>query len=186
MPATEAVVAVEETEKNSYEFAFHVLPTVAEGEVSGVFEGVKALIIKTGGECFDEEVPQHIDLAYEITKVLEGKNRKFHSAYFGWIRFRLEGEKLKRLTEDIDTSTAILRYILIKLTRVEEANPFRYHEARKAERKHVVIEDKEILTEATKEKEAEHVEVSEEELDESLEKITSAEEPVETKGDNKE
>ena len=128
MPVAEAAVAVEK-DLQSYEFAFHVLPTVTEGEVSGVFSALKAHITKAGGEIFDEEEPQRFDLAYEIVKYLEGKNRKFSSAYFGWVRFRLSGEALTHLTEELDSTKELLRYLLIKLTKVEEAHAFRFHES---------------------------------------------------------
>jgi ribosomal protein S6 len=128
MPAAEVNGEVER-ELQAYEFAFHVLPTVAEGEVPAVFESLKAHITKAGGEIFDEETPDRFDLAFEIVKYLEGKNRKFTSAYFGWVRFRVTADVLPALTEELDAEKQLLRYLLIKLTKVEEANPFRFHEA---------------------------------------------------------
>jgi ribosomal protein S6 len=53
MPAAEA---------NSYELAFHVLPTVAEGEVAGVYTHLKTLIADAGGTITTEEAPERIDL----------------------------------------------------------------------------------------------------------------------------
>ncbi len=128
MPAAEAN-STSERELQSYEFAFHVLPTVAEGEVSGVFDALKAHITKAGGEIFDEEKPERFDLAYDIIKYLEGKNRKFSSAYFGWVRFRLTSDSLVALTEELDGIKELLRYLLIKLTKLEEQNAFRFHES---------------------------------------------------------
>src|SRR3990167_9081468 len=109
MPAAEAT-STSEVEFTSYEFAFHVLPTVAEGEVPSVVDSFKALITKAGGDIFDEEVAQRFDLAYDISKYLEGKNRKFSSAYFGWVRFRLPASALNELTEEFDGQKEILRY----------------------------------------------------------------------------
>lgn len=128
MPVAEAA-STNEKDFLSYEFAFHVLPTVAEGEVPSVVENLKALIIKNGGEIFDEEAPKRFDLAYDIVKYLEGKNRKFSSAYFGWIRFRSESSNIVELTENIENTKEILRYLLVKLTKVEEQNPFRFHDS---------------------------------------------------------
>ena len=123
MPATEA------GERTSYEIAFHVLPTVAEGEVPAVFEKLKTALTEAGVEISDEEAPQRFDLAYEIVKYLEGRNRKFSSAYFGWVRFHAQPEQLTAVEEVIEGTSELLRYLLIKLNRVEEANPFRFHEA---------------------------------------------------------
>jgi len=147
MPATEAAVATDE--QSHYEFAFHVLPTVAEGEVRTVFDEIKTMITTAGGSVTTEEAPKRIDLAYEIVKPIEGKNRKFGSAYFGWIRFTLAPAALAELTEDLEAMSKLLRSLTVKLTRVEEENPFFYHEALAAEKKvDVVGDDAEAATEA--------------------------------------
>ncbi len=145
----ETMPAAEAAERNSYELAFHVLPTVAEGEVSGVFESIKSLITTNGGELFDEEAPERFDLAYEVVKHIEGKNRKFTSAYFGWVRFRSEGAALAAITEELDADTNILRHLLIKLTKVEEANPFRFHEALAAEKTVTTVEESKVVPDVT-------------------------------------
>lgn len=172
MPATEAEALLVADERDSYECAFHILPTVAEGEVPGVFEELKGLITKTGGELFDEEAPERIDLAYEIVRKIDSKNRKFGSAYFGWVRFRLPAEKLEQLVEELDAYPSLLRYLLLKLSKLEEANPVQFHENRKSVKMvQTVDEGAEVLVEQQTEKE-ENVEVSDAELEESLEKIT--------------
>lgn len=169
MPAAEAVEATAD-EQSSYELAFHVLPTVAEGEVSGVFDNLKAHITKAGGVFFDEEAPERVDLAYDIEKQGEGKNRRFHSAYFGWVRFTLDAGKLPHLMEEVEAMPELLRTLVLRLTKVEEAHPFRYHEAQKESNKKVhTVEEKEVLTEASSEDTS--VKVSDEALDESLDRI---------------
>lgn len=123
MPATEAGISV------SYELAFHILPTVAEGEVPTVFENIKAVLTKAGVEITDEEAPKRFDLAYEIIKYLEGRNRKFTSAYFGWVRFTAQPEQVEAINEAVEEINELLRHLLIKLSKVEEAYPFSFHEA---------------------------------------------------------
>lgn len=171
----ETMPAAEAAERNSYELAFHVLPTVAEGEVSGVFESIKSLITTNGGELFDEEAPERFDLAYEVVKHIEGKNRKFTSAYFGWVRFRSEGAVLETITEELDADVNILRHLLIKLTKVEEANPFRFHEALAAEKTVTTVEESKVVPDVTT---VEKTEVSEEQSEAAEEKAeeTKAEE----------
>ncbi len=169
MPAVEATQDNFD-DRNSYEFAFHVLPTVAEGEVASVVDAIKTHIAKTG-EIISEENPERVELAYPIVKSMEGKNRKFTSAYFGWVRFKLEADKLGALMDDLSIETRILRHLLIKLTREEEVHPFRFHENRKSVKMVEVFKGDEVLSEVQTEEE-EHVEVSEAALDESLEKIT--------------
>ena len=120
MPAADAA---------QYELAFHVLPTVAEGEVADVFTSLKTAIEQAGGTITLEEAPARFELAYEIIKLLEGRNRKFTSAYFGWVRFTLEPAQLEELTEEVEGTSQLLRHLVIRLTKAEEANPFMFHEA---------------------------------------------------------
>ncbi len=129
MPATEAVAGGQLDERNAYELAFHVLPTVAEGEVTRVFEELKSHITKDGGEVVSSEAPERFELAYEIVKHMEGKNRAFKSAYFGWIRFKTDASNIVSFTEELEHRTDLLRHLLIKLSKTEEAMPFYFHQA---------------------------------------------------------
>ena len=128
MPTTEAVVE-NERELAAYELAFHILPTVAEGEVQTIFDRIKAAVVTAGGEVTNEELPARFDLAYEIVQYLEGRNRKFKSAHFGWVRFDLEADKVAQVIEMVEGTKDIMRHLLIRLTKVEAANPFFFHPA---------------------------------------------------------
>lgn len=153
MPATGAN-AGDEQELVSYELAFHILPTVAEGEVMGVFDVLKNKLTKQGGHAFAEEAPKRFDLAYEIVKHLEGKNRKFGSAYFGWVRFHAESGSLPALEEELRETKELLRFMLIKLTKAEEQNPFRFHDSIVSKKVRVIEEDASGAEAEEKEKEA--------------------------------
>jgi ribosomal protein S6 len=172
MPATEVKVGEYTDEVTSYEFAFHILPTVAEGEVPETLSQIKAHITHVGGEIFDEEAPERIDLVYPIIKHLEGKNREFTSAYFGWIRFRLVGEKMTLLEEELRTDTNILRFLMLKLTKEAETHPFRFHEHRTSLKMvEVVDEEAEVVKEVLTEIET-SAPIEEAALEASLDKIT--------------
>lgn len=136
MPASEA---------GSYELAFHVLPTVAEGEVAAVFQGLKDVITKNGGTVTIEEAPARFDLAYDIIKYLEGRNRKFTSAYFGWVRFEIDPSKLEDIAESVEGTKELLRHLITRLTKLEEEYPFYFHEALEDD---AVVEDVEVGKEA--------------------------------------
>jgi ribosomal protein S6 len=149
MPVAEAAVGTER-EVQAYELAFHVLPTVAEGEVAAVFDRIKSIITSAGGELTLEEAPARFDLAYEIVKFLEGRNRKFSSAYFGWVRFNAEASKIAEITEAVEGTKELLRHLLIRLTHTEEAHPFYFHPAiadRKVETI-VISGDEDVVEEA--------------------------------------
>lgn len=185
MPVAEA--AVNETdERFAYELAFHVLPTVAEGEVEAAFDAIKAHITKNGGELFGEEAPERFDLAYDIVKHTEGKNRKYSSAYFGWVRFKSESSAIEGIVEEVEADANILRHMLIKLTKVEEAHPFKFHEALVVDKMVTTVEESSIVpdvttvaaeapaeeakTEELKTEDEESAEVDESELDAALKK----------------
>ena len=165
MPAAEVSTAITE-DVHSYELAFHVLPTVAEGEVPSVFEALKALITKAGGELFDEEAPERFDLAYEIEKHMEGKNRKFTSAYFGWVRFKVSPEAIASLIEEVEGDVNILRHLLLKLTKVEEANPFRFHEALASQKMVTTVEEPKAVEPETEEAKKKEVAAEEDNAEE--------------------
>ena len=154
MPAAEAVHQDEEQVFASYELAFHVLPTVAEGEVESVVSSLLAHLTGVGGEVTLQEEAKRVELAYPIVKKIEGKNRKFTSAYFGWVRFTIDTANIESLTEEIDSEKALLRTLLVRLTKQEEQNPFFYHEAM-AQEKPVVTIDEEITETESSESEAE-------------------------------
>jgi ribosomal protein S6 len=125
MPAVE--VGSHEHDVASYELAFHILPTIAEGEVQATFEKIKATITNLGGVIIGEEAPARFDLAFEIDKYLEGRNRKFKSAYFAWVRFTIAPSKLAEVKEMAEGQKELLRHLLIRLNKAEEANPFMFH-----------------------------------------------------------
>jgi ribosomal protein S6 len=180
MPATETKGGYTD-EVRSYEFAFHILPTVAEGEVPQTLSNIKAHITNAGGEFFDEEAPERIDLVYPIVRHLEGKNRTFASSYFGWVRFRMEGEKMAHLEEELRSDTSILRFLMVKLTKEAEAHPFRFHEHRKS-LKMVETVDEEAIAQVASHTEAEQAApVEGAALDASLDKITHEGENSDTK-----
>lgn len=162
VPATEA----QDTgapERASYECAFHLLPTVADGEVASVLESLKGLVTTHGGEVFDEEMPQRFTLAYEIRKASEGRSQRFTNSWFGWMRFTLPATEVAKLDEELGHQPQVLRYLTIKLTREELEHPKRVFE-NKAESATVVLSEAD--TDAPGE-------VSETDLNKSLEQITS-------------
>lgn len=156
MPAVEADTMVKESELATYELAFHVLPTIAEGEVETVFKKIKDLIAKHGVITI-EEAPARFDLAYEVVKYLEGRNRKFTSAYFGWVRFTAKASEIETLNHEVEAFKELLRYLLVKLTKLEVENPFYFHPAiAEIKNKNVVIEiDEEDGEEGAEDEESE-------------------------------
>lgn len=152
-----------------YECAFHILPTITDGEVPGVVEYLKALVTRVGGTITDEEVSGRYDLAYDIVTKVDGVNRRFNAAYFGWIRFTLATAAIPAYDAEVRQKPEILRYLVIRLTREEAQRPFSLFVTRRAQDR-PYAENKE--NEETGNGETGGV-LSEEALDRSLEKITA-------------
>ncbi len=145
MPAAEAEVVEGGIEPVAYELAFHVLPTVAEGEVATVVAGLISELTRAGATIFDQEAAERFDLAYEIEKYLEGRHRHFKSAYFGWVRFRLTPAALEGVAEYLGAHKELLRYLLVRLTKEEEARPFRFHESLAVKRVTTIGSEEEVV-----------------------------------------
>lgn len=173
MPAIEVQDSDTAEDVADYECAFHILPTIADEEVPGVVEGLKTLVMRLGGTITNAEAPERYDLAYDITKQVDGVNRRFNAAHFGWIRFVLAPRALPACIEEIKQKPEILRHLIIRLTRAEARMPFSIFEARRTEDR---MKDKSDAEVATRRKEARGEDdgtVSDELLDQSLEKLTT-------------
>lgn len=173
MPAIEVETQEEEQndELQNYELAFHILPTVAEGEVADVQSALRDLITGSGGTIDAEEAAARYDLAYDIDKEVEGKRRAFDSSYFGWIRFSGDAEVQRLVKEQIDPRKDILRSMIVKLTKEDVLHPYMVHEIVSRMPEDLPDDEHaEVITSKTAEESNE--EVKEEELDESLDKIT--------------
>ncbi len=133
MPATDVPTDDTTPEVASYECAFHILPTVADEEVPAVVDALKSRISQVGGIVTDEEVSERYDLAYEITKKIDGASKRFNIAYFGWIRFTLVPGMVPSLQEEIMRLPEILRFLIVRLTRAEAQRPFSIFETRRAQ-----------------------------------------------------
>lgn len=147
-----------------YEFAFHILPTVALEEVPSVFGDIKTLIDHAGGSITSEEAPQKFDLAYKVVKHTEGKNLSFNHSYFGWVRFTLTPEKLAGLKTEIEHNGNVLRFLILKLTKAEMEHPFKMFEVKRKHKAEQKDEEGKV---------AEVKEVSEADIEKSLEDITA-------------
>ncbi len=145
-----------------YEYAFHILPTVALEEVPSVFGDIKTIIDRAGGRITQEEAPQNFDLAYTVVKHTEGKNYKFNHSYFGWVRFEMESAKLEHVKSEIAHEGRILRSMVVKLDRDELEHPFKVFE----------VKTKRSASKADDDKQEAPKEVNEAEIEKAVEGIT--------------
>ncbi len=106
-----------ESEARIYEVGFHIVPLVAEENVSKEASEIKFLIEKQKGAMISEEMPRICPLAYTIAKTVDGKKHIFDKAYFGWIKFEVDATALPAIKEALEANQNILRFILVKTVR---------------------------------------------------------------------
>ena len=119
---TEQDIDIEESldetdEPRVYELSYHLLPTIAEGDLVVENDAVKKMITDLGGLPITEEAPELIDLAYAMDKIIKNKREIFHRGYFGWIKFDIAADQMEALKTALDTHEKVLRFLLIKTVR---------------------------------------------------------------------
>jgi len=104
-------------EPRVYELGYLIMPTVDEGNLSNERDALVALITKFKGIVISEEVPQLIDLAYDMTKMIDNKKHTYSQAYFGWIKFDVTPDVVETLTDEVELGENLIRSIMIKTVR---------------------------------------------------------------------
>jgi len=147
-------------ETQIYELGYHILPTVSEEDVAGEVSKIHSIISQSEGNIIGEGMPTMHQLSYEITKRIETKNLKFAKAYFGWIKFEVSQSEVAGIKNKIENLPNVLRLMIIKTIRESIAHTLRIPMFRKES-------NKEGIKKAPKEK----VEISEEEIDKSIDEL---------------
>jgi len=100
-----------------YEVGYLFLPTLSEENLGEEVAFIRGIIEKNGGEFISEDFPKRRVLAYEMSKVIETKRYKYQEAYFGWVKFEIDGSTLANIKKDLEAHTNILRFLLINTVR---------------------------------------------------------------------
>jgi len=100
-----------------YEVGYLVLPTLPEDKVAAAVTSLKAALEKSNAIVISDENPRVTRLAYSIEKVIDNKKNKFDTAYFGWVKFELNPEKLAELEKSLKLAKELLRFLIIKTVR---------------------------------------------------------------------
>ena len=107
----------EKTAGKVYEVAYLVSPNVGEEKVGEVVSRVKASLEKGGAFVIADEYPRFRPLAYTLVKPLGGKNEKYTTAFFGWVKFEGPVSVLETLKADLDRDADIVRFLIVKTDR---------------------------------------------------------------------
>ncbi|MBI3634524.1 MAG: 30S ribosomal protein S6 [Candidatus Yonathbacteria bacterium] len=107
----------EHTEPRVYELGYHLVPSLSAKQIPVTAKAVRAKIEQVSGKIIAEGLPVFIDLAYQIVKTIDHKNKRFDNAYFGFIKFEGTPSEIAKLEAELKGDENILRYILVKTLR---------------------------------------------------------------------
>ena len=100
-----------------YEISFIFDNKLDEGTALEKSNALKQSIATLGGSFISEETPYMRELAYEMIRVVNNVNVRFNEGYFGWIKFELDGEKVKEFEKAIKLDEEVIRYLVVKTVR---------------------------------------------------------------------
>jgi ribosomal protein S6 len=104
----------EETNGRVYELGYLLVPTIAEENMSVVFGNLKELVSSFGGVHIADEMPKMIPLAYAMVKTVANVRNKFNTAYFGWVKFTMDSDKILELKKKLDLDPNFIRFLILK------------------------------------------------------------------------
>lgn len=145
-------------EPRVYELGYLLMPSVSEGDLSNERDALVALITKFKGIVISEGQPQLIDLAYDMTKVINNKKHTYSQAYFGWIKFDVTPDVVEALTDEVEALENLVRSIMIKTERenlLTTDQPFRVARTNESDEQEedIDVSSEEEGTETVEEKE---------------------------------
>jgi len=116
----------EEGNSRVYELAYLLVPTLSEEDAPVIFGNLKELILSLNGVTISDEMPKMMTLAYAMVKVIANRRNKFKTAYFGWIKFTMDSDKVLELKKNLDLDTNIVRFLILKTVKENTINTKRF------------------------------------------------------------
>jgi ribosomal protein S6 len=100
-----------------YEISFIFDNKLDENAALEKANALKQSIAAQGGSFISEEAPYMRELAYEMIRVVNNVNVRFNEGYFGWIKFEMDGTKVKEFEKGIKLDEQVVRYLVVKTVR---------------------------------------------------------------------
>ena len=153
--------------KGVYELAYHLVPSLDEAGRAGVVDELRKLIEENGGVILNEVYPEHLNLTYTMSKMIQGKYERFNTAFFGWINFELDRDQIEKIHNACKYHDSILRFLSVTTSKEVALSQHRYSFGSK---------DTEVAEADSKdENDDTNQEVDEEEVDEAIDKLVDDE-----------
>lgn len=128
---------IQEKDGRIYELAYLFIPLLAEETLAVSYGNLKALLEKHGATFITEEAPKMIELAYQMSRIIENKKTWFDNAYFGWVKFEIEPSAIAEIEEVLKRDEQIIRYMTLKTVRdntIASKKPIREYRKRSPEK----------------------------------------------------
>jgi len=138
-----------------YEIGYLIVPSIPEEKVAGQISIIKDILAKHKAEIIADESAALRDLSYTMVKKIGTVNRRFDSAYFGWIKFEAAPVEVRLIEKEVKEVESVLRLLLISTVR-----------------EHVLLSSK-LDLESSDKPEGTKAPVSTEDLDKSIDKTVS-------------
>ena len=100
-----------------YEIGYLIVPSIPEEKVAGQVSAIKDILSKHKAEVIADEPAALRSLAYTMIKKIGTVNRRFDSAYFGWIKFEAAPVEVRLIEKEVKEVESILRLLLINTVR---------------------------------------------------------------------
>ena len=105
---------VDAVDNRVYELGFLFVPTIKEEELPAVYDSLKELVASFGGQQISDDMPKMMNLAYSMVKVVKNVRSKFDTAYFGWVKFTMDADKVLDLKKKLDLDPNVIRFLILK------------------------------------------------------------------------
>jgi ribosomal protein S6 len=106
-----------EREVKVYEIGYLIVPSIPEEKVAGQMSIIKDILAKHKAEVIADESATLRPLAYTMIKKIGTVNRRFDSAYFGWVKFEAAPVEVRLIEKEVKEIESILRLLLINTVR---------------------------------------------------------------------
>lgn len=105
--------STETLEPRVYELGFLLSPAVREEDLDTNVDQIKSVITDLSGTIMTDARPEFIDLAYEMSRIINNKRVRFNQGYFGWIKFSITPDQIKAINEVLEKNMLIIRNIIV-------------------------------------------------------------------------
>ncbi|HAO64832.1 TPA: hypothetical protein DCQ44_02520 [Candidatus Taylorbacteria bacterium] len=100
-----------------YEIGYLLVPTIPEEKVAGEISAIKEVLAKHKAELIADEAATLRPLSYTMIKKIGTANKRFDSAYFGWIKFEAAPVEVRLIEKEVKEVESVLRLLLINTVR---------------------------------------------------------------------